>query len=89
MHRFVMEFQLSLPEIAEGQGDDEAAWRTRRAPGRFVVTEKDRMVSPDLQRATAQQIGATVVKVDASHMPMLSKPTEGAAAIIDAARTAR
>jgi pimeloyl-ACP methyl ester carboxylesterase len=29
------------------------------------------------------------VKVDASHMPMLSKPTEVAAAIIDAARAAK
>ncbi|MEW9586579.1 hypothetical protein [Paraburkholderia sp. DGU8] len=42
-----------------------------------------------LQRATAQQIGATVVKVHASHMPMLSKPIEVAAAIIDAARVVR
>ena len=73
-----------------GCADDkvtQAAWRSK--PSWFVVTEKDRMLSPELQGAMAQQIGATVVKVDASHMPMLSKPTEVAAAIIDAARAAR
>jgi pimeloyl-ACP methyl ester carboxylesterase len=46
-------------------------------------------MSPELQGSMAQQIGATVVKVEASHMPMLSKPTEVAGAIIDAARAAR
>jgi hypothetical protein len=35
---------------------------------------KDRMISPQLQEAMAQRIGATVVKVDASHAAMLSKP---------------
>jgi hypothetical protein len=32
------------------------------------------MISPQLQEAMAQRIGATVVKVDASHATMLSKP---------------
>jgi hypothetical protein len=31
------------------------------------------MISPQLQEAMAQRIGATVVKVDASHAAMLSK----------------
>ena len=37
----------------------------------------------------AKQIGATTVDVDASHVPMLSKPQEVAAAIISAARQAK
>jgi pimeloyl-ACP methyl ester carboxylesterase len=65
----------------------QAAWESKRSW--FVVTEKDRIMSPELQGSMAQQIGATVVKVEASHMPMLSKPTEVAGAIIDAARAAR
>jgi hypothetical protein len=37
----------------------------------------------------AKQIGATVVNVEASHIPMLSKPQEVAAAIVSAARQAK
>jgi pimeloyl-ACP methyl ester carboxylesterase len=73
-----------------GCADDkvtQTAWQSK--PSWFVVTERDRILSPELQGAMAQRIGATVVKVDASHMPMLSKPTEVAAAIIDAARAAK
>ncbi|MGF6603661.1 pimeloyl-ACP methyl ester carboxylesterase [Paraburkholderia sp. GAS448] len=73
-----------------GCADDkvtQAAWQSK--PSWFVMTERDRIMPPELQAAMAQQIGATVVKVDAGHMPMLSKPTEVAAAIIDAARAAR
>ena len=73
-----------------GCADDkvtQAAWQSK--PSWFVVTEKDRMIPPQLQDAMAQQIGATEVKVNASHVAMLSKPTEVAAAIIDAARAAK
>jgi pimeloyl-ACP methyl ester carboxylesterase len=47
------------------------------------------MISPQLQEAMAQRIGATVVKVDASHAAMLSKPADAAAAIIEAARSVK
>jgi pimeloyl-ACP methyl ester carboxylesterase len=65
----------------------EAAWHNK--PSWYVLTEKDRMIPAPLQAAMAQQIGATVVKVDASHVAMLSKPAEVAAAIITAARAAQ
>ncbi|WP_144160305.1 alpha/beta fold hydrolase [Paraburkholderia sp. BCC1885] len=64
----------------------QPAWQNK--PSWFVVTQKDRMIPPQLQEAMAQQIGATEVKVDSSHVAMLSKPTEVAAAIIAAARAA-
>ncbi|WP_418939799.1 hypothetical protein [Paraburkholderia bryophila] len=47
------------------------------------------MIPPALQDAMTQQIGATVIKVDASHVAMLSKPTKVAAAIIAAARATK
>jgi hypothetical protein len=47
------------------------------------------MISLQLQEAMAQRIGATVVKVDASHAAMLSKPADAAAAIIEAARSVK
>jgi len=65
----------------------DAAWHNK--PSWYVLTQQDRMIPAPLQAAMAQQIGATVVKVDASHVAMLSKPTEVAAAIIAAARTAK
>ncbi len=65
-----------------------AAWHDK--PSWFVLTAqgKERMVAPDFQLKMAQQIGATIVKVNAGHVPMLSKPEEVAAAIILAARQA-
>ena len=47
------------------------------------------MIPPQLQEAMTQRIGATVVKVDASHAAMLSKPADAAAAIIEAARSVK
>ena len=49
-----------------------AAWHDK--PSWFVVTTKDHIVGPDFQMKMARQIGATTVNVDASHVPMLSKP---------------
>lgn len=63
----------------------EAAWHNK--PSWWVLTEKDHMIPAPLQAAMAQQIGATVVKVDASHVAMLSKPADVAAAVIAAARS--
>lgn len=64
-----------------------AAWHDK--PSWYVVTTKDHIVPTDFQMKLAKQIGATTVDVDASHVPMLSKPEEVAAAIISAARQAK
>ena len=98
IHDFAQDLPVSQARlVAATQGpwfagctDDkvtEAAWHNK--PSWWVLTEKDRMIPPALQAAMAQQIGATVVKVDASHVAMLSKPAEVAAAIIAAARAAQ
>ncbi|MFB9124961.1 alpha/beta hydrolase [Paraburkholderia dipogonis] len=73
-----------------GCADDKlatAAWHSK--PSWYVLAQKDRMIPPPLQAAMAQQIGATVVKVNTSHVAMMSQPTEVAAAIITAARAAK
>jgi pimeloyl-ACP methyl ester carboxylesterase len=51
---------------------DAVAWRTK--PSWFVVARQDRTVHPELQRAAAKRMGATIVEADSSHVPMLSKP---------------
>jgi pimeloyl-ACP methyl ester carboxylesterase len=71
--------------VAEKIG--HAAWHDK--PSWYVLTTKDRVVPPDLQMRLAKQIGARTIQVDASHVPMISKPEEVAAAIISAARHVR
>ena len=61
------------------------AWKTR--PSWFIAVD-DRMLPADYELAIAKQIGAKTTKLAAGHVPMLSKPKEVAAVIIDAARNA-
>jgi hypothetical protein len=45
-------------------------------------------VHPDLQRFAAKRMGAKTYEVDASHVPMLSRPAEVTKVIFEAAKTA-
>ena len=60
-----------------------AAWKTR--PSWFIVSERDLMIPPALQKDNAERISARIVSLSASHVPMLSKPSEVAETIIAAA----
>lgn len=59
-----------------------AAWKTKRSW--YIVSEQDHMLQPDLQRALAKKIQATVVTLPTSHAPHLSRPADVAAAILAA-----
>lgn len=50
----------------------DIAWKSK--PSWYVLATKDHTVHPDLQRFVSQRMGATVVEVESSHVPMLSKP---------------
>jgi len=63
-----------------------AAWKTK--PSWYVVSEKDHMLQPELQRAMAKRIQASVVSLPASHVPQLSKPAEVAEVILAASEAA-
>ena len=47
-------------------------WKSK--PSWFILTLQDHTVHPDLQRWVSKRMGATVVEVESSHVPMLSKP---------------
>jgi len=94
----IHDFAQDLPAaqarlVADTQGpwfsgctDDKvttAAWHSK--PSWFVVADKDHMIDPNLQAEMASHIGATVTHVNSSHVAMLSKPAEVAAAIVAAA----
>jgi pimeloyl-ACP methyl ester carboxylesterase len=61
-----------------------AAWKTR--PSTFVIGTSDQIIPAAFQQGEAQRIKAKVVTIDgASHLSMVSHPTEVAKAIVDAA----
>jgi pimeloyl-ACP methyl ester carboxylesterase len=49
---------------------------------RYLVATNDRAIQPALQRSMAKRLNATVVKVGASHVAMLSHPQEVASLIV-------
>ena len=59
------------------------AWREK--PTWFLITEKDRMVSPETQRFTAERMKSRFVSLPADHTPMASKPDAVAELIAAAA----
>nr|WP_315398033.1 alpha/beta hydrolase [uncultured Duganella sp.] len=59
-----------------------AAWAGK--PSWFIVSARDRMIDPGLQRAMARKIGATTSELQASHVPQQSRPAEVAKVIADA-----
>lgn len=74
--------QLPLKASTLSEPVTTAAWRSR--PSWYVVSRKDRMLSPQLQVATAQRIGAELRSVGASHASPLSAPRDVSDAILEA-----
>jgi pimeloyl-ACP methyl ester carboxylesterase len=62
-----------------------AAWKSK--PSWYIVSNRDRAVSPDLERTMARHIGARTVTLPTSHMAMLSRPERVAAVIAEAAES--
>lgn len=61
------------------------AWRTR--PSWFIAVD-DRILPPDYELAIAKQIEAKTTRLPSGHVPMLSRPREVVAVILDAATRA-
>lgn len=61
------------------------AWKTK--PSWFIAVD-DRMLPADYELIIAKRINAKTTKLAAGHVPMLSRPKEVAAVIIDAANNA-
>ncbi len=69
-----------------GANVSTAAWRTK--PSWFVVASHDRAIPPELEKAEAAAMKATVITLPTSHVPMLSHPNEVADVIVEAASKA-
>lgn len=59
-----------------------AGWKTK--PSWYLISERDHMLQPDLQRAMAQRMQARVRSLPAGHTPQLSRPEDVAATILAA-----
>jgi pimeloyl-ACP methyl ester carboxylesterase len=59
-----------------------AAWKTK--PSWFIVTAEDRVVSVELQSASARRMKAKTTVIHASHMSLLSHPDDVASVIEEA-----
>ena len=66
-----------------GASMSDAAWRHK--PSFYVVAENDRMINPEYERFAAKRMGAKILALPTSHVPMLSRPKEVAAFIAEAA----
>ena len=77
--------QKPAAAAAFGAKSGRPAWRV--LPSWYLVSEDDRMINPDAERAMAARIGATIITVRrAGHAVMLSHPREVADAIQAASR---
>jgi pimeloyl-ACP methyl ester carboxylesterase len=76
------------PIIASAFGTkvSNVAWKTK--PSWYIVAKKDQAIAADEERFFAKRINATTTELDTSHVPMLSKPKDVAAVIMDAATKA-
>ena len=71
---------------AFGTKVSNVAWKTK--PSWYIVARKDQAIAPDEERFFAKRIRAATTELDTSHVPMLSKPKDVAAVIMEAAAKA-
>ena len=61
-----------VADLFQQQKITSTPWKSK--PSWYILTTQDHTVHPDLQRWVSKRMGATVVEVESSHVPMLSKP---------------
>ena len=61
------------------------AWRSR--PSWYQISERDQMISPQLQHFMAERMGARIVALDASHASAVSQAGDVAGLIASAAES--
>lgn len=73
-----------IPFAAKANDDKvtQAAWRDK--PSWFVLSENDRIIAPELQKAMAEKIQAKITPIPSSHLSLLAQSGEVTAVILQA-----
>ncbi len=79
---FLRDSQVPINMAIFGEPVTQAAWKDK--PSWAVVATEDKAIAPALLRQMAERIGATIIEVPASHVPMVTQP-QAVADVIDAA----
>ena len=61
-----------VADLFQQQKIASTPWKSK--PSWYILATQDHTVHPDLQRWVSKRMGATVVEVNSSHVPMLSQP---------------
>jgi pimeloyl-ACP methyl ester carboxylesterase len=61
-----------VADLFQQQKLTSTPWKSK--PSWYILATQDHTVHPDLQRWVSKRMGATVVEVTSSHVPMLSQP---------------
>jgi pimeloyl-ACP methyl ester carboxylesterase len=77
--------QRPISVAALGEPSGPPAWKS--IPAWAVIGSNDRINTPASLRAMAEQVGAQITEITASHVPMLSHPDEVADVIEQALRS--
>jgi len=70
-----------------GEKTTVAAWSSK--PSWYIVSEKDRMIQPELEHEMAKKIGAKVISLPTCHVAQLSRPADVAKVIVEAVDAAQ
>lgn len=81
-------FVTQGPLAASTFGDKVSVPAWRRTPSWYIVSANDRVISPQLERDVAAEIGAKTTVLNSGHLSLLSHPKEVAAVIEEAVATA-
>lgn len=79
--------QGPIKASAFGEKVSGAAWKVK--PSWYIVSSKDRMIDPQLQRDMAKKIGARTTELATSHVPQQSRPADVAKVILAAVAASR
>lgn len=82
---YAIQQPLSMDALKDTMG--KPAWKA--LPSWYMVAKNDQVIPPDVERMFAMRMGATVVEIESSHVPMVSHPDAVVNLIVKAAGSVR
>jgi pimeloyl-ACP methyl ester carboxylesterase len=82
---YAIQQPLSMDALKDTMG--KPAWKA--LPSWYMVAKNDQVIPPDVERMFARRMGATVVEIESSHVPMVSHPDAVVSLIVKAAGSVR